>query len=183
MILHQAGDFEEAEKALRNAILIAPGYAEAFANLAALAGRLGRTIQAERLQGRAVELAPGDRTFREQIEAYRALLPEKAVIPAPAPGPVELESEATAEGDLSVGSPPGGLRLDRYDWNDVEHELTEHGCAVLEGLLTAEDCQRLIALWGRHERFEKTVHLAPSGATVQRLTEAGGTGAYRFFRR
>lgn len=174
VILHQSGDLEEAEKALRNAILIAPDYAEAYANLAGLVSRLGRTIQAERLQSRAVKLAPEDRTFGEQLEAYRALLPDDATVPAPAPEPRELEVEADADRIL---------RLDRYDWTAIERDLAERGCALLEGLLAPEDCRGLIDLWDRDERFEKTVRLPPCEGTDPLRAEAGEAGAYRFFRR
>lgn len=162
VLLHQAGDPEQAEHALRNAIFIAPSYAEAYANLASLVSQLGRTIQAERLQRQAVELAPEDPIYRARLETYRVLVPEPQEA---APAAPETSAAATA-----LWSP----RIERYDWAALEEELTERGCALLTELLTAEECRKLRDLFTREECFEKTVPLP---------TEAGGEGAYRFFRR
>ena len=48
LILEMQDELTDAERALRNAIVIAPTYAEAYANLAKVVARQGRTVQAER---------------------------------------------------------------------------------------------------------------------------------------
>lgn len=165
LILQQMGQHAKAEKALRNAILIAPRYAEAYANLAALVAGLGRTIQAERLQRQAVAHAPDSVSYRERLAAYQALVPDDdsdRTVPEP------------REDTDFVHAAEEVLELDRYDWTDVERQLTEQGYAVLERLLSVDDCVALSSLYPDDERFEKTVNL--EGA-------AGQHGAYRFFRR
>lgn len=162
LILEMTGEPKEAEKALRNAILIAPGYAEGYANLAALVARGGRAVEAERLQRRAVELAPERPDLREQLELYAAVRPEP-----------EATDEASWAG-RSDDEAAGMLALDSYDWPAIEEALTEQGACVLPALLAAGECQTLIGLFDQDDFFEKTVHLAG---------DAGSQGAYRFFRR
>lgn len=178
LIQDLAGDGEEAEKAFRNAILIAPAYAEAYANLAAFVARRGRTIQAARLQRQAVEKEPNSEDYRQRLAAYEALLPEETEDVLQTETPVPAQANVPAVPDAPAQSEPlipieEGLRFTSYDWDDVERQLAEDGCVLLKGLLSPEECEDLIALYPQRELFEKTVFL--SG-------ESGGGGSYRFFR-
>ena len=70
LILGMAGEPRQAEKALRNAILIAPAYAEAYANLATVVARVGRTLQATRLMRRAADLDPHNQEYLRKVETH-----------------------------------------------------------------------------------------------------------------
>ena len=77
LIFMQADREREAEQAFRNALLVAPTYADAYVNLAALLARRGRSIQASRYQRRAVELKPEIEHYRTQLDAYEAAANEE----------------------------------------------------------------------------------------------------------
>ena len=72
LIFSMAGRERDAELSFREAILVAPTYAEAYVNLAALLAKRGRTIQASRYQRRAVELKPAIPYYRELLARYEA---------------------------------------------------------------------------------------------------------------
>jgi hypothetical protein len=55
----------------------------------------------------------------------------------------------------------------------LEAELDGQGCAVLEKLLSAEECRAFAALYPEERRFRSTVHMARHGF---------GKGEYRYFR-
>ena len=165
LIFELAGELGEAERALRNALLLAPDRAETYAYLARIAARLDRTVQAARLQRKAVELEPACAMFRAQLETYEALLP---TVDERAPSATEATSRDESDRVERFAS-----RLDVYDWRDVRDSLAERGYVVLTGLLTCEECVALKQLYGDDERFEKTVTLAG---------DHGAGGGYRFFR-
>ncbi len=158
LILGMQGELHEAEKALRDAILIAPTYGEAHAALAEVLARRGRTIQAERMQNRAVELCPGDEEYSRQLELYRSLLPAEA----------DVRSEQREQPDDEP------VRLDHRDWGNIEEQLQEQGFALLPALLSSDRCEQLMGLFADGRRFERTVELKGS---------AGHGGSYRFFRK
>jgi hypothetical protein len=65
------------------------------------------------------------------------------------------------------------LRLMRdIDWQSLEQGLDRAGCAVLDGLLTAEECDALAALYPRDELFRSRVVMARHGF---------GRGEYKYF--
>ena len=70
LILQMAGREHDAEMSFRDAILMAPTFADAYVSLAALLAARGRTIQASRYQRRAVELKPDIPYYRELLERY-----------------------------------------------------------------------------------------------------------------
>ncbi len=63
-------------------------------------------------------------------------------------------------------------RVAAQDWEAVAAALDRDGWAVLPGLLTAEDCAGLAALYDDEERFRSQVHMARHGF---------GRGDYRYF--
>src|ERR1700733_2654787 len=64
-------------------------------------------------------------------------------------------------------------RIGRYDWNGVKAELDAYGSAVIEDLLSAEECAEIAALYPHEEHFRSHVVMARHGF---------GKGEYRYFR-
>lgn len=64
-------------------------------------------------------------------------------------------------------------RIAQYDWDAVAANLNAYGCAVLEGLLTPNECQSAAALYAHDENFRSQVHMARHGF---------GKGEYKYFR-
>ncbi|HEY4253394.1 MAG TPA: 2OG-Fe(II) oxygenase [Roseomonas sp.] len=64
-------------------------------------------------------------------------------------------------------------RVARYDWQHLSEELSSFGCAVMETLLTPEECRRIATLYPEEEHFRSHVHMARHGF---------GKGEYRYFR-
>ena len=59
-----------------------------------------------------------------------------------------------------------------YDWEALAASLDAHGCAVLEGLLGAEECAAIAALYDEPDHFRSHVVMARHGF---------GRGEYRYF--
>jgi len=64
-------------------------------------------------------------------------------------------------------------RLAGYPWDALASELSDHGCAVLKGVLTPEECRQIAALYPEEAHFRSHVHMARHGF---------GSGEYRYFR-
>ena len=62
--------------------------------------------------------------------------------------------------------------IDDIDWNALAQSLDDHGNAVLPGLLTPEDCTRLVRLYPSDEGFRSRVVMARHGF---------GRGEYKYF--
>jgi hypothetical protein len=69
-----------------------------------------------------------------------------------------------------AGSP--AERVARIDWERAAEELSSQGAAVLERLLTAEECRAVAALYPEDERFRKHIVMARHGF---------GKGEYKYF--
>jgi len=63
-------------------------------------------------------------------------------------------------------------RVDALDWAQVERELDGQGCAVLKGLLSADECRTLAALYPDDAHFRSRVVMARHGF---------GRGEYKYF--
>ena len=63
-------------------------------------------------------------------------------------------------------------RVDAIDWAQAGGELDAQGCAVLKGLLTAEQCRALAALYPDDTHFRNRVVMARHGF---------GRGEYKYF--
>jgi uncharacterized protein len=63
-------------------------------------------------------------------------------------------------------------RIAALDWDTVAGELDGHGCALLEGVLAADECEELAALYDREDRFRSRVIMARHGF---------GRGEYKYF--
>ena len=64
-------------------------------------------------------------------------------------------------------------RVARYDWGALRESLDAYGCAVLETLLSREECGAIAALYPREEHFRSHIVMARHGF---------GKGEYRYFR-
>ncbi len=78
--------------------------------------------------------------------------------------PVETAVAATAT-DI-------GERVEAIDWDRVCAELDTRGCAVIDGLLAADECQALAGLYGEEGVFRSRVVMASHGF---------GSGEYKYF--
>jgi uncharacterized protein len=63
-------------------------------------------------------------------------------------------------------------RVDTLDWVQIERDLDGQGCAVLKGLLSADECRTLAALYPDDAHFRSRVVMARHGF---------GRGEYKYF--
>jgi hypothetical protein len=63
-------------------------------------------------------------------------------------------------------------RIDAVDWKRIADDLSEQGSAVLEKLLTPQECRSLASLYGNDEQFRSRVIMARHGF---------GQGEYKYF--
>jgi hypothetical protein len=63
-------------------------------------------------------------------------------------------------------------RVDALDWAQIARELDGQGCAVLKGLLSADECRSLAALYPDDAHFRSRVLMARHGF---------GRGEYKYF--
>lgn len=64
------------------------------------------------------------------------------------------------------------MKPDAYDWTGIGRSLDAHGNAVLPGLLTAEQCDGLAALYSQEEGYRARIVMARHGF---------GRGEYKYF--
>jgi len=64
-------------------------------------------------------------------------------------------------------------RVAAFDWRKLTAELDGHGCAVLESLLTPDECRAIAALYRQEDHFRSHIHMARHGF---------GKGEYRYFK-
>jgi hypothetical protein len=68
---------------------------------------------------------------------------------------------------------PNTTTLDARDWTSISSDLNAYGCAVIEKLLSPEECRELASLYPEEEHFRSHVHMARHGF---------GKGEYRYFK-
>jgi uncharacterized protein len=66
-----------------------------------------------------------------------------------------------------------GERVGRSDWQVLSAELGAHGCAVIDKLLTPQDCAEIAELYPHEEHFRSHIRMARHGF---------GKGEYRYFK-
>ena len=79
---------------------------------------------------------------------------------------------------LTIISPTSAIesaeaRVARYDWKSLSDELGGFGCAVIEKLLSPEECRLIAGLYPEEGHFRSHIHMARHGF---------GKGEYRYFR-
>ncbi|TMJ82337.1 MAG: proline hydroxylase [Alphaproteobacteria bacterium] len=70
--------------------------------------------------------------------------------------------------------PPSDIagRIDAIDWTEASRDLDAHGCAVLKGLLSTEQCRALAALYPDDNQFRSRIVMGRHGF---------GRGEYKYF--
>jgi uncharacterized protein len=64
-------------------------------------------------------------------------------------------------------------RTSQYDWETLSGDLNGYGCAVLEKLLSPDECRQIAELYPEEEHFRSHIHMARHGF---------GKGEYRYFK-
>jgi len=77
----------------------------------------------------------------------------------------------TKRADFTPGAAVAA-RLDSIDWNRISSELDAQGCAVIDGLLSPQQCLALAALYPDDSRFRSRVVMGRHGF---------GRGEYKYF--
>jgi hypothetical protein len=77
-----------------------------------------------------------------------------------------------AESPVSSHPSPVFERVNGFDWDRVGRELDAQGNAVLEGLISPDECRTLAGLYGRDELFRSRILMARHGF---------GRGEYKYF--
>lgn len=70
--------------------------------------------------------------------------------------------------------PPAAInaRLTRIDWTAIERDLDAHGCAILNGVLSRDECESIAGLYDGGGTFRSQVIMARHGF---------GRGEYKYF--
>jgi hypothetical protein len=63
-------------------------------------------------------------------------------------------------------------RVRRFDWPEIEQQLDSHGWALLDGILSAEECRAIAALYDESGIFRKQIVMARHGF---------GSGEYKYY--
>jgi hypothetical protein len=157
----------EAVGAIRTALGLAPTFAEAYAELAALRLRQGFSKEAVALQTQAVAHATHNVVYAERLEAYQSLVGEEAPRLAP-PSTAQPAHITATESECDFTRQVRSL-----DWDRSQDQLTRNGCIVLPGVVQSSTCARLRGMFDDDALFAKTV--------VMDRPEFG-QGSYRYFR-
>jgi uncharacterized protein len=80
----------------------------------------------------------------------------------------------TATAKIAAADPNSvSRRIGGYDWSAIGSDLNAFGCAVLQKLLSPDECAGIAALYPREQHFRSHVHMARHGF---------GKGEYRYFK-
>src|SRR6202453_3135191 len=84
------------------------------------------------------------------------------------------EKAATTESELtgSISADEAVSRVNALDWRQIGRNLDEQGSALLQGVLSARECESLAALYPRESIFRSRVVMARHGF---------GRGEYKYF--
>ena len=84
------------------------------------------------------------------------------------------EKAATTESELtgSISADEAVARVNALDWRQIGENLDEQGSALLQGVLSARECESLAALYPRESIFRSRVVMARHGF---------GRGEYKYF--
>jgi uncharacterized protein len=64
-------------------------------------------------------------------------------------------------------------RLEKHDWDRIGSDLNSFGCAVIDKLVTREECREIAVLYPKEDFFRSHIHMARHGF---------GKGEYRYFK-
>jgi hypothetical protein len=65
------------------------------------------------------------------------------------------------------------IRLEKQDWHRIGFDLNSFGCAVIDKLITRDECREIAALYPEEDFFRSHIHMARHGF---------GKGEYRYFK-
>jgi hypothetical protein len=80
--------------------------------------------------------------------------------------------KSVAKQNVRPSAPDIGARVAAIDWTQAASHLDAEGCAVLNGLLSAEECRALAALYADDSRFRSRIVMGRHGF---------GRGEYKYF--
>jgi len=167
MILSLRSKDDDAEKAFRTAISLAPSYAEPFTNLAAMRARQGCVRDAIHWMEKAIMHAPQTAAYVDRLEAYRALVQNTSQLLA---HPMTAEEPAPKPDQVSPAVFP---RVASLDWQELSRRLTREGWAVIPALVDPSTCAELRCRFDDDTLFAKTVVMD---------RDEFGKGVYRYFK-
>jgi uncharacterized protein len=64
-------------------------------------------------------------------------------------------------------------RVANFDWRELSAQLSGFGCAVIEKLLSPDECRQIASLYPQEDYFRSYIHMARHGF---------GKGEYRYFK-
>lgn len=165
------GAQDEAAGSFEVAIQLAPEFAQAYADLAAIRARQGMAEQAVFLQREAVRHAQYPEEHQKLLAAYEVLLAAK---PDPNLQPeAAMQSESSDDRtEFSESWPDLMATIERLNWPEIDSGLTERGLAHDPQLLSAERCETLRLMFDDDLLFAKTVTMDKARF---------GKGVYRYF--
>ena len=65
------------------------------------------------------------------------------------------------------------IRLEKQDWHRIGSDLNSFGCAVIDKLITRDECREIAALYPEEDFFRSHIHMTRHGF---------GKGEYRYFK-
>lgn len=167
--LIQTGNDDQAAIAFEAAIQLAPEFAEAFADLAALRARQGKLDQAVSLQREAVRFAHHREQHQQRLATYEAMFAAGCRRDVNNP---QCVSNDETECDAIQAWPALAVAIERLNWSEIDSRLTEHGFAHVPRMLSPENCETLRLMFDNDRLFAKTV-------TMNK--DRFGRGVYRYF--
>lgn len=128
-LIHMMRDeTDQASKSFLAALALTPDFAEAYAHLAGIALQEGKPREAAELIARAAALQPANATYTQLKDAYAAAATRVT------------ESVRETKDETPTWTRNLASRVDRFDWEPIEEELTDRGLAVLPRLLSDDEC-------------------------------------------
>src|SRR5450631_622889 len=131
---------------------------------------------------RAQRSDPGHQTTKQKLDCFVAYAPRKDGEVQFFPGLgwrksvrfAKLPAMKSTAKNIIRSAPPSDIaaRIDAIDWTQASGDLDAQGCAVLKGLLSAEQCRVLAALYPDDSRFRSRVVMGRHGF---------GRGEYKYF--
>ena len=80
--------------------------------------------------------------------------------------------KSAAKNIIRPAPPSAAARVDAIDWTQASRDLDAQGCAVLKGLLSADECRAFVALYPDDKHFRSRVVMGRHGF---------GRGEYKYF--
>jgi hypothetical protein len=128
---------------------------------------------AVRLIEQAIQHAPASQTYAQRHQAYRSLLESSADL-VPVQQAVSAHSVPSKEpSPVSSDKATWVKKVKDQNWEDLGDRLTRDGHVLLPGMMDADACAKLRALFAEDEHFAKTVVMD---------RDDFGKGVYRYFK-